>query len=302
MPYTPNSTWQNTSTGGTPLSAARLQNMEDGIEDADTRLTAAESAITGKQPLDGDLTAIAALSPSNDDVVQRKAGAWTNRTMAQLATDLSATSTWQPLDGDLTTIAGLTATTDNMIQSVGSAWASRTPAQVKTALALNNVSNSAQIPVSIVDAKGDLIAGTAADTAARVAVGTNGYMLQADSAQTAGVGWTAQPVPAPTTLTDGATVALNASLGKVHKLTAAGNRTILTPTGSPADGQALIIAHTASGGSRTLALTTGSSGAFAFGTDITALTATTSGTTDYIGCIYDSTSARFRVVSYAKGY
>ena len=41
--------------------------------------------------LDADLTAIAALSPSNDDVIQRKTGAWTNRTMAQLAADLVAT-------------------------------------------------------------------------------------------------------------------------------------------------------------------------------------------------------------------
>jgi hypothetical protein len=38
--------------------------------------------------LDGDLLAIAALSPANDDVIQRKAGAWTNRTIAQLSTDL----------------------------------------------------------------------------------------------------------------------------------------------------------------------------------------------------------------------
>lgn len=38
---------------------------------------------------DADLTAIAGLSPSNDDVIQRKTGAWTNRTMAQLKTDLA---------------------------------------------------------------------------------------------------------------------------------------------------------------------------------------------------------------------
>jgi hypothetical protein len=44
-----------------------------------------------KQAADSDLTAIAALSPANDDVIQRKSGVWTNRTMAQLATDLSAT-------------------------------------------------------------------------------------------------------------------------------------------------------------------------------------------------------------------
>lgn len=42
----------------------------------------------GYQPLDSDLTAIGGLSPANDDIIQRKAGAWVNRTMAQLSTDL----------------------------------------------------------------------------------------------------------------------------------------------------------------------------------------------------------------------
>lgn len=48
--------------------------------------------ITGKQAADTDLTAIAALTPTNDDVLQRKAGAWTNRTPAQLKTDLALTA------------------------------------------------------------------------------------------------------------------------------------------------------------------------------------------------------------------
>lgn len=50
------------------------------------------SVLTGKQASDSDLTAIAALAPANDDVIQRKSGAWTNRTMAQLATDLAGTN------------------------------------------------------------------------------------------------------------------------------------------------------------------------------------------------------------------
>lgn len=50
---------------------------------------AAAAAQAASQPLDADLTAIGGLSPSNDDIVQRKAGAWTNRTPAQLKTDLS---------------------------------------------------------------------------------------------------------------------------------------------------------------------------------------------------------------------
>lgn len=48
-----------------------------------------DTAVATTQPLDSDLTAIAGISPANDDVIQRKAGAWTNRTIAQLKTDLA---------------------------------------------------------------------------------------------------------------------------------------------------------------------------------------------------------------------
>lgn len=41
------------------------------------------------QPIDSDLTDIAALTPPNDNILQRKAGLWTSRTPAQFKTDLS---------------------------------------------------------------------------------------------------------------------------------------------------------------------------------------------------------------------
>lgn len=45
------------------------------------------------------------------------------------------------------------------------------------------------IPQSLIDAKGDLIAGTAADTAGRLAVGANETVLMADSSQATGLKW-----------------------------------------------------------------------------------------------------------------
>lgn len=45
------------------------------------------------------------------------------------------------------------------------------------------------IPATLLDAKGDLIAASAADTAARLAVGTNGFMLVPDSSQATGLRW-----------------------------------------------------------------------------------------------------------------
>ena len=50
-----------------------------------------------------------------------------------------------------------------------------------------NIANA--LTVSTVDAKGDLLVGTGADAVGRLAVGTNGQMLVADSAATTGLKW-----------------------------------------------------------------------------------------------------------------
>lgn len=101
-------------------------------------------------------------------------------------------------------------------------------------------------------------------------------------------------------LIDGATPALDASLGNEFTLVAAGDRTIAIPTGAR-DGKKIIIRHLASGGIRTLALNTGANG-FRFGSDISGLTATASGKTDYIGCIWNATDSKWDVVGYTKGF
>lgn len=51
------------------------------------------------------------------------------------------------------------------------------------------VADATGISATIFDAKGDIIAATAADTADRLAVGTNGQVLTADSATATGLKW-----------------------------------------------------------------------------------------------------------------
>ena len=62
-------------------------------------------------------------------------------------------------------------------------------ATVWTSLAYGGLGD---IPQYLIDAKGDLIVGTADNTAGRIAVGSNGQMLVADSSATGGLAWASQ--------------------------------------------------------------------------------------------------------------
>jgi hypothetical protein len=73
------------------------------------------------------------------------------------------------------------------------------------------------IPQSIVDAKGDIVVGTAADTVGRLGVGTNGQYLQADSTTGTGLTWStvsgySAPTLGSTSIASGATVTTIAGL------------------------------------------------------------------------------------------
>lgn len=76
---------------GAPGALDTLNELAAALGDDANFASTVTTALAGKQPLDSDLTAIAGIAPSDDDIIQRKAGAWINRTPAQLKTDLSLT-------------------------------------------------------------------------------------------------------------------------------------------------------------------------------------------------------------------
>ena len=58
--------------------------------------------------------------------------------------------------------------------------------------------SAAGIPLTTIDAKGDLVAGTADDTVSRLAIGANNTVLTADSAEATGMKWATPPAPSYT--------------------------------------------------------------------------------------------------------
>ena len=112
--------------------------------------------------------------------------------------DITAVTASSPLTGGGTSgaitvgIQDATTSVKGAVQlsdstSTTSSILAATPTAVKSAYDLAN----AAVAKSIVDAKGDLIAATAADTVSRLAVGANGTVLTADSAEATGMKWAA---------------------------------------------------------------------------------------------------------------
>lgn len=193
-----------------PMSA--ITDLEPALTDIATAVQAQQgdigtlqTAVAGKQAADADLTAIAALAPADDALIQRKAGAWTSRTPAQVKADMSIgvgdvsgldENTRDVIGAALVAGSGVAVTVDDpgntitiavsgvVADAINDGVTDVAPSQnaVFDALAL-------LVPKSLVDAKGDILVATANDTVARKAVGADGTALLADSTQADGTRW-----------------------------------------------------------------------------------------------------------------
>jgi len=142
-----------------------------GIPDASTTIAAHTAAVADAH----DASAVSVL-----DSGALLAATDVEAALAELATDADAH------------LADTTDAHDASAVSVLDTAAVFTATNVEAALKeLYDSISGGGISASIVDVKGDLIAATGADTVVRLAAGTNGHVLTADSVETTGMKWAA---------------------------------------------------------------------------------------------------------------
>ena len=132
----------------------------------------------------------------------------TNGYNKEIELDIAAVKTQLNTDGYLTTSSTSTLTN----KTLTSPKINEDVAVTATATELNYVDGvtssiqtqlDAKVDESLFDTKGDILVASADNTPAKLAVGTNGYLLTANSSATNGVEWAAAPVSLPTQTDNG---------------------------------------------------------------------------------------------------
>jgi hypothetical protein len=177
---------------------------------ATTAATSASSAATSATSAAASVSSIAGYATTASN--SASAAATSASSAATSATSAAASAT------AATTSASSAATSATAAAASATAAATSATSAAASATAAAAAVTSA-IQLTTIDVKGDLIVGTANDTASRLGVGTNSQILTADSTATTGLKWADAPAGYTAPTLGSTTIASGSTVSNVNGLT-----------------------------------------------------------------------------------
>ena len=184
----------NTTDAGKPVSTATQTALDLKAPLANPTFTGTVAGITktmvGLGNVDNTTDAAKPISTATQTALDLKLASATAATTYETITNvaLKAPIASPTFTG---TVSGITKTMVGL-GNVDNTSDANKPVSTATQTALD-----LKVDESLFDAKGDLLVGSADNTPAKLSVGTNGYLLTANSSATNGVEWAAAPVSLP---------------------------------------------------------------------------------------------------------
>ena len=184
------------ATSAATSAASAATSASSAATSASSASTSASSAATSASSALTSQTAAATSASSAATSATAAANSATTATTQATAASTSATSAAASATAASTSATSAAASATAATTSASSASTSASSAATSATSAAASATAAAAavtsaIQASTVTTKGDLIAGTGSGTVARLGVGTNGYILSADSTQTTGLSWIA---------------------------------------------------------------------------------------------------------------
>lgn len=180
-------------------SAASASSSQTASASSETNAAASAAAALASQ--NAAASSASAASASETASASSQTAAATSETnaaasaVAAAASAASAAATYDSFDDRYLGVFATEPTTDNDGNALveGTLYFDSTDDAMHVYDGANwlEVNTGTFIPEALIDAKGDLVVGSADNTAARLAVGTDGFVLTADAAEATGVKWAA---------------------------------------------------------------------------------------------------------------